>query len=191
MKQQPEPSDIQVQSRARNGDESLSSVNGSSSIIEFLNQEQKCLNPIDNDSELDIESIFEEINRLSDGSDDRSVDEILREAEFLLCKQEQIESNLKSASSESNSGGDQTTEPSEETICSNESFIPDDTDAYNLCIFDRHLDTISEKTTPRNTKSSNSDTRDEITLQSNDDDLEMDQEVRIILLCLNKYLKIY
>lgn len=193
MKQQPEQSEAQVQSRARNGDESLSSVNGSSSIIEFLNQEQKCLNPIDNDSELDIESIFEEINRLSDGSDDRSVDEILREAEFLLCKQEQIESNLKCSSSESNSGGDQITESSEETIdCSNESLIPDDTNAYNLCTFDRHLDTISEKTTPRNTKSSNSDTRDEFTMQSNDDDLEMDQEVRTIfrfsfLLCLNKY----
>lgn len=180
QQQQPEQSETQVQSRARNGDESLSSANGSSSIIEFLNQERKCLNPIDNDSELDIESIFEEINRLSVGSDDRSVDDILREAEYLLCKQEQIECNLKS--SESNSGeSNQTAEPSEETNCSNESsIIPDDTDAYNLCIFNRHLDTISEKTTPRNTKSSSSDTtRDEFAMQSNDDDLEMDfQKVR-------------
>lgn len=180
MKQQPEQSETQVRSRERNGDESLSSPNGSNSIIEFLNQEQKCLNPIDNDSELDIESIFEEINRLSDVSDDRSVDEILREAEFLLCKQEQIECNLKC--SESNSGGDQIIiEPNEKTICNNESLIPDDTDAY---YFDGHLDTISEQTTSRNTKSSCSDTRDKFTMQSNDDDLEVDQEVRTFFCCV-------
>lgn len=63
-----------------------------SSIIEFLNQEQKCLNQnSENDnSEMDIDSIFEEINRLSDESDERSVDEILREAELLLEKQVHI-----------------------------------------------------------------------------------------------------
>lgn len=62
----------------------------SSSIIEFLNHEQTCL-AHDNDSEMDIDSIFEEINRLSDDSDERSVDEILREAEILLSRQEQFD----------------------------------------------------------------------------------------------------
>lgn len=182
--QQPEQSETQLQSRARNGDESLSSTNGSSSIMEFLRQEQKCLNRIDDDSERDIEIIFEEINRLSVGSDDRSVDEILREAEYLLCKQEQIECNFNSIES------NQTTEPSEESIGSNESsIILDDTDTYNLCIINRQFDTISEKTSPRYTKSRSSNTRDEFTMQSNDDDLETDQKVRtkFVVVFINKY----
>lgn len=154
MKQQPEQTRM-AQSQS-NGDESLSSnVNGNSSIIEFLNQEQKCM---DNDSELDIESIFEEINRLSDESDERSVDEILREAELLMFKQHEIESDLKSSES------DPTTS------------IDDNVDSFNLCLLDRHLDTISEKTTPHNTKSSSSnDGRNELTMQTNADDLELDQ----------------
>lgn len=62
-----------------------------SSIIEFLNQEQNCLEN-DQNSEVDIDSIFEEINRLSgDPPDDRSVDEILREAEQLLSDRQQLE----------------------------------------------------------------------------------------------------
>lgn len=47
-------------------DENL--ITTSSSIIEFLNQEQNCANLLDNESELDIDSIFEEVNRLSDDS---------------------------------------------------------------------------------------------------------------------------
>lgn len=60
-----------------------------SSFLEFLNQEQQCLDN-DNDSEVDIDSIFEEINRLSGDSNERGVDEILREAELLLSKQEDL-----------------------------------------------------------------------------------------------------
>lgn len=66
-----------------------------SSIMEFLNQEQQA-NAFDNnnDSEVDIESLFEEINRLStsgsicDTDIDRNVEDILREAEMLISKQE-------------------------------------------------------------------------------------------------------
>ncbi|XP_037824184.1 uncharacterized protein LOC119612453 [Lucilia sericata] len=60
----------------------------SSSIMEFLKQEQKCGGPDDlsngHDSEIDAESIFQEVSRLADNSDTRSVDELLREAELLL-----------------------------------------------------------------------------------------------------------
>lgn len=172
MKQQPEQSKTMasmIQPQSTNGDESLSSVgNGSNSILEFLNQEQKCLNSGENDSELDIESIFEEINRLSDESDERSVDEILREAELLLCKQQQIETDLKiSAEIQKNEMQDK----SDATID-----LSDDKNSYELCQLNRHLDTISEKTTPHNTNSNSSDIRDELTLQRMDD-LEMDQQV--------------
>ncbi|XP_055384996.1 centrosomal protein of 162 kDa [Condylostylus longicornis] len=60
------------------------------SILEFLNKERECFkeNLIDeNSSDLDVESIFEEINRLSDKNDERSVEEILREAECLMKNQ--------------------------------------------------------------------------------------------------------
>lgn len=50
------------------------------SILEFLNNEQECTDP----SDLDIESIFEEINRLSDNTDDRSVEVLMKEAEYLM-----------------------------------------------------------------------------------------------------------
>lgn len=60
------------------------------SILDFLNQEQKCMDN-GNDSDFDVDSIFEEINRLSGGdSEDRSVDDLLREAELLLSKQENL-----------------------------------------------------------------------------------------------------
>lgn len=63
------------------------------SILDFLNQEQKCLDN-GNDSDFDVDSIFEEINRLSGGdSEERSVDELLREAELLLSKQENLVEN--------------------------------------------------------------------------------------------------
>lgn len=63
-----------------------------SSIFEFLQQERRCdggavMNG-DDDSELDIDSIFEEINRLSGDTRGRSVEDILREAEALISKQE-------------------------------------------------------------------------------------------------------
>lgn len=57
----------------------------SSSIIEFLNQERQQNDDENDNSDVDIESIFDEINRLSKTSDgDKSVDEILKEAEILL-----------------------------------------------------------------------------------------------------------
>ncbi|KAM7347604.1 uncharacterized protein ACRADG_007150 [Cochliomyia hominivorax] len=60
----------------------------SSSIMEFLKQEQKCGGPGElsngHDSEIDADSIFQEVSRLADNSDTRSVDELLREAELLL-----------------------------------------------------------------------------------------------------------
>lgn len=58
-------------------------LTNSSSILEFLNQEKQCLD-LDNGSEIDVDSLFEEINRLSDNTDKRSVDEILKEAELLM-----------------------------------------------------------------------------------------------------------
>lgn len=69
----------------------------SSSIIDFLNQEQICwrannLNLDDCASEVDnIEDIFNEINRLSGKiHESRSVEEILQEAETLILNQEPI-----------------------------------------------------------------------------------------------------
>lgn len=59
------------------------------SILEFLSHEQKCLDS-GNDSDVDVDSIFEEINRLSGDSEERSVDDLLREAELLLSKQEHL-----------------------------------------------------------------------------------------------------
>lgn len=41
-------------------------------------------------SELDINEIFEEINRLSDNRDDRPLDEILQEAQTLIEKQQNV-----------------------------------------------------------------------------------------------------
>lgn len=64
----------------------------SSSIFEFLQQERRCDGGGgaigDDDSELDIDSIFEEINRLSGDTRGRCVEDILREAEALISKQE-------------------------------------------------------------------------------------------------------
>ncbi|ALC48899.1 CG42699 [Drosophila busckii] len=54
----------------------------SSSIIEFLSKEQDC-----NLEAADAESIFQEVNRLSDNTDMRSVDELLLEAERLIQQQ--------------------------------------------------------------------------------------------------------
>lgn len=56
--------------------------------MEFLKQEQRCSasGELSNghESEIDAESIFQEVSRLADNSDTRSVDELLREAELLL-----------------------------------------------------------------------------------------------------------
>lgn len=65
-----------------------------SSILEFLNQEKHCLVDSDNMSELDVESIFDEINRLTVNADDRDVDEILREAEHLMLNNKPLERSL-------------------------------------------------------------------------------------------------
>lgn len=62
-----------------------------SSIFEFLQQERRCDGggaTGEEDSELDIDSIFEEINRLSGDTRGRCVEDILREAEALISKQE-------------------------------------------------------------------------------------------------------
>lgn len=182
MKQHPEQgkdASLSTQPQSANGDEI---TNGNSSIIEFLNQEQKCLIPTENDltSELDIDSIFEEINRLSDESDERSVDEILREAELLLSKQQQIESDLnRSEHDDDNSGKD--LDEIRELNGTGESV-----NLYNSWHFNEHLETISEKTTPRNTKSQSSDSRDEPTTLQTFDDLESDghvSAVKCVFLC--------
>lgn len=124
MKQQPPTQSPQ----SSPGDDTATATN--SSIIEFLNNEQQCLNA-DNESELDIDSIFEEINRLSDESDGRSVDEILREAELLLSKQEQYEL-------ESGNGS--------EIVSDSEPVSYNLLDRWKI---DSHLKTISEESTPR------------------------------------------
>lgn len=63
-------------------------ITANSSILEFLSQEQRCL---DDNSEVDIESLFEEINRLSgDVEQNRNVEDIdmlIKEAEMLMTKQ--------------------------------------------------------------------------------------------------------
>ncbi|XP_037029451.1 centrosomal protein of 162 kDa [Bradysia coprophila] len=60
-----------------------------SSILEFLSAEQRCL---DDNSEVDIESLFEEINRLSgDVEPNRNgedIDMLIKEAEMLMTKQD-------------------------------------------------------------------------------------------------------
>lgn len=115
----------------------------SSSIIEFLNHEQKCLvHDTDVDSELDVESIFEEINRLSDDSDERSVDEILREAEILLSRQEHFD--LERPNEEG--AGDFVVV--DEEITSN---------LFENWRIDEHLKPISEESTPREIRSQQND----------------------------------
>ncbi|XP_031621202.1 putative uncharacterized protein DDB_G0271606 isoform X2 [Contarinia nasturtii] len=167
MKQLPEQgkdASLSTQPSSSNADDI---TNGSSSIIEFLNQEQKCLISNENDvaSELDIDSIFEEINRLSDESDERSVDEILREAELLMSKQQQIESNLNRSELDNENDIDDTADLNG---------LGERTNVYNTWHLNEHLETISEKTTPQNTtKSQSSDSRDEATLHTIDD-LESD-----------------
>lgn len=178
MKQQPEQGkhailstqQQQLQQQSINSDDN---TNGSNSIIEFLNHEQKCLIPSENDltSELDIDSIFEEINRLSDESDERSVDEIIREAELLMCKQQQIESDLNRSEHEA-----ENEKETDDAIEFNN--LSENVNSYSKWHFNEHLETISEKTTPRNTKSQSSDSRDEQTLQTIDD-LESDEHVSI------------
>lgn len=67
----------------------IEDITANSSILEFLSQEQRCL---DDNSEVDIESLFEEINRLSgDVEQSRNVEDIdmlIKEAEMLMTKQE-------------------------------------------------------------------------------------------------------
>lgn len=184
MKQQPEPgkeTSLSTQSQSAHGDDI---TNGNSSIIEFLSQEQKCLIPTENDltSELDIDSIFEEINRLSDESDERSVDEILREAELLMTKQQQIESDL----NRSEHGDDEN--DLEKSHLSNG--LSESVNLYNTWHFNEHLETISEKTTPRTTKSQSSDSRDEQTLQTIDD-LESDVHVSAVKMRVFMFIIIY
>lgn len=113
----------------------------SSSIIEFLNHEQKCL-VHDTDSELDVDSIFEEINRLSDDSDERSVDEILREAEILLSRQEHFDLER------SNDEGTGEYVVVDEEITSN---------LFEKWRIDEHLKPISEESTPRDIRSQQND----------------------------------
>lgn len=106
-------------------------LNATNSIIEFLKNEKQCLtNGHSDDNELDIETIFDEINRLTDNTDQRSVDEILREAEMLLSKQEQIEYDLSNG---------------------------ENGDSYTSWKYDERLDTISEESTFREYGFSKSD----------------------------------
>lgn len=174
MKQPLEQENIKISMNQEQIIDGTDETTKSSSIIEFLNNEQKCLNLVENDSELDIDSIFEEINRLSDESDGRSVDEILREAELLLSKQQQIESNLNYGENESGK---------EKESNENDNFI----DKWHLS---DQLETISEKSTPQNTKSHSSDSRDETVLQTNAD-LELNHEVSTHSKCLLFLIRIF
>ncbi len=67
----------------------IEDITANSSILEFLHDEQRCL---DDNSEVDIESLFEEINRLSgDVEQNRNVEDIdmlIKEAEMLMTKQD-------------------------------------------------------------------------------------------------------
>lgn len=143
----------------------------SSSIIEFLNNEKECSNLADNGSEIDIDSIFEEINRLSDESDERSVDEILREAELLLSNQQQIESD--SNTTDSNVPGE--SETNEDTYT--ELFVE-----WHPC---ENLETISEKSTPLKTKSQSSECQESTVLQLNNV-LELDEYVSAYYIIFSK-----
>lgn len=66
-------------------------ITANSSILEFLSAEQRCL---EDNSEVDIESLFEEINRLSGEVGEPSnrnvedIDMLIKEAEMLMTKQE-------------------------------------------------------------------------------------------------------
>lgn len=126
----------------------------SSSIIEFLNNERECLQLVENDTEVDIDSIFEEINRLSDESDERSMDEILREAELLLSKQKEIESDLNACDANTNDDN-----------------MPDEIAPSATYLLDSssggRLETISEKSTPPITKSQSSECQHATVLQQN------------------------
>lgn len=166
MKQHPDQGKDASTSTQPHSTHSDEITNGSSSIIEFLNQEQNCLISNENElaSELDIDSIFEEINRLSDESDERSVDEILREAESLLLKQQQFESDLNRGEHDIDKAN-----------CESNG-LSDNVNLENTWHFNDRLETISERTTPRNTKSQSSDSRDEPTLQTIGD-LESDEQV--------------
>lgn len=66
----------------------LDDITANSSILEFLSQEQRCLS---DNSEVDIESLFEEINRLSGDVDQNpnveDIDMLIKEAEMLMTKQ--------------------------------------------------------------------------------------------------------
>lgn len=123
------------------------SLTTSNSIIEFLTHEQKCLAQ-DNDSEIDIDSIFEEINRLSDDSDERSVDEILREAEILLSRQEQFDLER--------SNGDDIVDFGE-----HEHDAEVTGDAFEKWKIDGQLKPIFEESSPRDTKSPQNDNESE------------------------------
>lgn len=152
------------------GDESTFATISNNSIIEFLNDEQKCLSSAvdnNNESEVDIESIFEEINRLSDTSDERSVDEILREAELLLSKQQQIESNLNGNDNGIGDDGAKSIDANR-----NDEF-------FKKWQFDEHLKTISEESTPRNMKSHSSDSHgdDDVMQQQPNGVLEREHNV--------------
>ncbi|XP_017048185.1 uncharacterized protein LOC108092862 isoform X2 [Drosophila ficusphila] len=77
----------------------------SSSIIEFLAKEQDCGGIL---ADPDPESIFQEVSRLSDSTDMRSVDELLQEAERLIQQQlrlggiaPQLDSSVASATAKS------------------------------------------------------------------------------------------
>lgn len=168
---QPIESDLTSASVTTDIPQSENITKTSSSIIEFLNNEKECLHLTDNGSEIDIDSIFEEINRLSDESDERSVDEILREAELLISKQQQIESDSNTTDSSN---------PAENSI-------PDETNAetntepfleWHPC---ENLETISEKSTPLKTKSQSSECQESTVLQLNHV-LELDEYVSAFIL---------
>ncbi|XP_055911483.1 centrosomal protein of 162 kDa isoform X2 [Eupeodes corollae] len=149
----------------------------SSSILEFLNKEQECFYGSSRDtSEINDEIIFEEVNRLADNTDTRSVDEILREAELLI--NNQLAASVSSVAVNGTNGGFEIHKKSNfnnigdgypENICPPVVVKEKDSPTKIVNNFDKvvdnvHLDSvISDESTPkdmRNFTANNADTDD-------------------------------
>ncbi|TDG40737.1 hypothetical protein AWZ03_012845 [Drosophila navojoa] len=140
---------------AINGD--LSSVldyTSSSSIIEFLAKEQDCsLEPAD------PETIFQEVNRLADSSDMRSVDELLLEAERLIQQQLRLGDGDGDGDIDGDGDGDTrsqrqtpSTTPSPQSLASPQNSIKLNT-RYSRCISSSTTTTTTMSTIKSSTKS--------------------------------------
>lgn len=145
-----------------------------SSILEFLNKEQECFYGSSRDtSEINDEIIFEEVNRLSDNTDTRTVDEILREAELLINKRLMVGA---SPAANGTNGGFEAYKSSNLTNCRESSCSavvsvekgrsspPQIVNSFEKVVDNVHLDSvISDESTPkdmRNFTANNAETDD-------------------------------